>query len=252
MSKAVFEFVRRGDDAFGKALLDFHETGKETMSLVIRLDDGSEQEMESSSYFQPFDEWQPLDRALAQWMEGRVLDVGVGAGRLALFLQEKGHDVVAIDQSPSAVEVARARGVKDVRVHDILSGPLDGESFQAIALFGANLGIAGFHRNVEPFLETLMKMLTPGGRIIGTQVNWERTTNPEHLAFQEANRKAGKHPVEFTLRIFYAGLNEDFSWCLTNQKELVEIAGAVGLVPEAIIDCCDNYGYVLKLPGAEE
>jgi SAM-dependent methyltransferase len=248
----VFEFVRRGDDAFGKALLDLHETGKETVSRVIRLDDGRGEDMESSTYFQPFDEWPALDRALVQWMEGRVLDVGVGAGRLALFLQEKGHDVVGIDQSPGAVEVARARGVKDVLLHDILSGPLDGESFQVIALFGANLGIAGFHGNVGPFLETLGKMLTPGGRIIGTQLNWERTTKAEHLAFQEANRKAGKHPVEFTLRISYGGLDEDFSWCLTNQEELVEVAGAVGLVPEAIIDCREPYGYVLKLPQAGE
>ncbi len=240
--------VRSGGDAFGKALLDFHNTGEETVSIVRRIEDGNCEEMPSSPYFRAFDEWNPLDRALSAWIEGRVLDVGVGAGRLSLYLQEKGHEVVGIDISPGALEVSRARGAKDVRQLDILDGILDCEKFHTIALFGNNLGIAGFHENVGPFLQCLSHMLTPGGRVIGSHLNWERTRKPKHLEFQEANRQAGRHPVDMTLRIEYGGIEETFSWCLTNQVELAEIAKSVGLATEATIDCGGMYGYVLGLP----
>ena len=49
-------------------------------------------------------------------VRGRLLDVGVGSGRVALHLQESGHEVLGIDISPLAVEVARRRGVEDARV----------------------------------------------------------------------------------------------------------------------------------------
>jgi SAM-dependent methyltransferase len=228
--------------------MDYQKTGQEIIMKVIRLEDGYVDELPASFYFQPFEEWSALDRALVQWMTGRILDVGTGAGRLALHMQKNGHDVVGIDISPSAVEAARAYGVRDVREHNILDGSLDGEIFDTIVLLGQNLGIAGKHANFGSFLKTLASMLAPGGRIIGTQLNWERTTKPEHLKFQNDNRNAGNHPVEITLRIEYGNFSEDFAWCLVNQIELIEIAGHIGLEPEAILDCRDQYGYVLRVP----
>jgi methylase of polypeptide subunit release factors len=39
------------------------------------------------------------------------VDIGCGAGRLALYLQARGHEVVAIDISPLAVKTCMKRGV---------------------------------------------------------------------------------------------------------------------------------------------
>lgn len=60
---------------------------------------------------------------------GRVLDVGCGLGENALFLAERGYEVVGIDASISAVErcqsKARARGLRvDFQVGDVTN--LDG------------------------------------------------------------------------------------------------------------------------------
>jgi len=182
------EFIRSGGDAFGKALLDFHNSGVETVSQVIRVEDGNEEEMPSSSYFAKYPDWPVTGRALANWVTGRVLDVGAGAGRVSLHFQEAGHDVVALDLSDGAIEVMKKRGIKDIRKHNILEGPLEGEKFDTICLFGANLGIAGFAGYRTKFLSTLKSMLNPGGRIIGTQVNWERTDRKEHVDFQRQLR----------------------------------------------------------------
>ncbi|XKK38796.1 methyltransferase domain-containing protein [Nocardiopsis sp. ARC36] len=72
--------------------------------------------------------------------EGRVLDVGVGAGRHALALQASGKDVVGLDPSPGAVEVARQRGV-DARLGSIAAPPADIGRFDALLLLGNNLGL---------------------------------------------------------------------------------------------------------------
>ena len=45
-----------------------------------------------------------------RFVRGRVLDLGCGAGRVGLHLQSRGHEVVGIDVSPLAVEIARRRG----------------------------------------------------------------------------------------------------------------------------------------------
>jgi hypothetical protein len=112
-------------------------------------------------------------------------------------------------------------------------------------MMGNNLGIAATHENVGLYLARMKSMLNSGGRIICTQVNWQRTNKPHHLKFHEAMRKIGKYPVEMTLKIVYGNLEETFGWCLTSQEELVEIAKKVGLKPEAIIDCGGIYGAVL-------
>jgi 2-polyprenyl-3-methyl-5-hydroxy-6-metoxy-1,4-benzoquinol methylase len=240
----MLDAKRSGDDAFGQAFLDHLKSGSEVMTKIVRVEDGNIEEHPISTYFKTFDEWEPYDRALMQWVKGRVLDVGVGAGRVALYLQEQGFDVVGIDLSPGAVETCVKRGVKDVRFHNILEKPLD-EKFDTILMMGHNLGIAATHANVAPYLARMKSMLNPEGRIILTQVNWDRTDRPHHLKFHEAMRKIGRYPVEMMLKIVYGKLEESFGWCLTSQDELVEIAKTVGLKPEAIIDCGGIFGAVL-------
>src|ERR1019366_4570182 len=65
-------------------------------------------------YLSEFQGWPSAERQSVRSMRGRVLDVGCGAGRVALHLQERGIDVVGLDSSSLAVQAARIRGVKEV------------------------------------------------------------------------------------------------------------------------------------------
>ena len=50
--------------------------------------------------------------AVQPYVEGdRILDVGSGAGRISLYLQNQGHEVLATDNSPKALEICRLRGI---------------------------------------------------------------------------------------------------------------------------------------------
>ena len=88
------------------------------------------------------------------FVQGRVLDVGCGAGRGALELQRRGHEVVAIDVSPGAIEVCQRRGVKDARVLGIEDIGSELGIFDTILLLGVNLGLL---QNVDRAKECLRR-----------------------------------------------------------------------------------------------
>ena len=46
---------------------------------------------------------------LARAVDGPILELGVGSGRVAIPLAQAGYEVVGIDNSPTMLAVARAR-----------------------------------------------------------------------------------------------------------------------------------------------
>jgi SAM-dependent methyltransferase len=85
--------------------------------------------------------WPTRHRQAIRYAQGRVLDVGCGAGRHALYLQRKGLDVLGIDTSPLAVAVCRRRGLKNVRLMSVNQiGPGLG-TFSTVLMLGNNFGL---------------------------------------------------------------------------------------------------------------
>lgn len=76
------------EDAFGHALLAVHK-GEEVHEIVER-NDGFVDSMSTKGYFSDYEAWSPIEQKAMQLVKGRVLDIGSGAGRTSLYLQEKG------------------------------------------------------------------------------------------------------------------------------------------------------------------
>ena len=131
------------NDAFGEALLAHHDGRADGRELLLEVKDGPTMPaMHPSAFFLGPEEWQPWERDFLANVRGPVLDLGCGAGRHALHLQERGVDVTGIDVSPGAVEVCRRRGLRDARLHD-LRAPPDDKRWQTVLMMCGNFGLAG-------------------------------------------------------------------------------------------------------------
>jgi SAM-dependent methyltransferase len=148
----------------GRALLDFHR-GATDATFTVHSDLWDDEPTLVEEYYRP--EYRALpeieERALSR-CRGRVLDVGAGAGRHALELQQRGLTVTAIDIAEDAVTVMRERGVRDARcghLDSMASGSVD-----TILLLMHGIGLVGTLSGLELFLRESRRVLSTPGQII--------------------------------------------------------------------------------------
>lgn len=107
------------------------------------------------NYFEPSENWHETTPALLESLTGPVLDVGCGPGQHALWLQERGREVVGIDRSPGAIEAATERGVNDARVMDMFEMDFRRDRFRSALVVGTQIGLAGSLAGVAAFCRDL-------------------------------------------------------------------------------------------------
>lgn len=168
-------------DAWGNALRSHLRSGwTPTPDLEVAVD-GSDgiggsvgsvgEAMHPAWFFRSFDEWDWWDRELLPHARrSPALDLGAGAGRASLWLQQQGVEVTAVDSSAGAVEVCRARGVADARVGDLLDPPTD-RRWRAILLLCGNLGLGGSYDGTRRLLRRLAQVSAPDAVLVGDTVD---------------------------------------------------------------------------------
>jgi SAM-dependent methyltransferase len=189
-------------DAFGALLARQLESGAEIE--IVERDDGYISAISAARYFDEPGEWPTLDVVAVERCRGRVLDIGAGAGRASLALQERGYDVLALDTSPAAVRVCRERGVRDTftgTIQDLADGRPG--PFDTFLLLGNNLGLLGTPQTTPGFLAALTALSSPDASIVGIGTNPYTTQDPVHLRHHERNRLAGRPTGQLWLRVRY-------------------------------------------------
>lgn len=112
--------TEKNRDGYGALLLSAYKTGGQGMfEIAERVDGFIAASNWPPRYFSDYSGWSERERQAIQRAKGRVLDIGCGAGRFSLHLQQKGFDVTGIDNSRGAVRVCKLRGVKNVRLKSI-------------------------------------------------------------------------------------------------------------------------------------
>ena len=157
-------------DAWGAALVD-HLRGVWVPTPQLETDAGHVgAAMHPEWFFRRFDEWDWWERELLPLaVQGPVLDLGAGAGRASLWLQDQGIAVTAVDSSEGAARVCRERGVRDVRVGD-LNAPPDDHRWRMILLLCGNLGLGGSWDGNRALLTRLAELAAPDAVLVGDSV----------------------------------------------------------------------------------
>jgi SAM-dependent methyltransferase len=206
-------------DAFGQMLVDGAD------AEIVERDDGFI-EAARLGYFAPVRRWPVVERRALRFARGRVLDVGVGAGRVALELQERGRDVVAIDVSPGAVQTARDRGVQDVRQLAFEDVDASLGAFDTLVMYGNNFGLFGSRAKAQRMLRRLRPFVR---RIVAASNDPYGTEDRAHLAYHERNRRRGRMPGQLRLRARYRGLvGPWFDYLIVSPEEMTEIVEGTG------------------------
>jgi predicted RNA methylase len=220
---------RADRDAFGHMLLD-QFNGQEAVELIEQEDGFIIASMKSRRYFSEYQDWDPVEQEAMRWLvPGRLLDLGCGAGRVALYLQDHGHEVVGIDVSPLAIDVCRRRGLKDARVLSITQVGRELGVFDTLLMMGNNWGLMGNRKRARWLLRKFYALTSPGARIIAASNDIYQTESPYHLAYQAYNRERGRMSGQIRMRVRYLAYRSDWSdYLMVSRDEMQSILGGTG------------------------
>lgn len=150
-------------DPIGSAVSDYF-SGKPTEDILVSTDIAEDEQLSPAYFFRPFSEMPPQEQEALNRCTGRVLDIGACVGAHAIYLQEKGLDVTAIDISALSCDVMKKRGLKDVRLTNLFN--LKDEKYDTILLLMNGVGVAQTLPGLDALFIHLKSLLSPNGKIL--------------------------------------------------------------------------------------
>ena len=227
--------IRDLEDAYGQEVYAYF-MGEDALEIVER-DDGFINTFPGPEYYlQGFEDWPTRQQEAMDFVEGRVLDVGCGAGRVSLYLQERGFEVLGIDNSPKVLQVCRLRGVKHLKLMPITQVGKGLGEFDTIVMMGNNFGLFGSPRRARWLLRRWKRMTSSTARIIAESNDVLKTDAPYHLAYHEFNRKRGRLPGELRFRVRFRNFKSPwFDYLMVSREEMDVILEDTGWMVSHII-----------------
>lgn len=179
-------------------------------SVVLRADSGEALDLD-------LDRWHhgatAEERELLASIDGPVIDLGCGPGRLVLGLARRGVPALGVDSSPSAVALARRRGAT-VLERDVF-GPLPCEGRWATALlFDGNVGIGGDPR----------RLLTRCRQLTGTQGQVVAEVQAPGTGWRRLTARFERNGFR----------SEPFPWAVVGADAVAGLALAAGFIVAAL------------------
>lgn len=233
--------MKRENDAMGRAIAEYYERGKaDKLRVFSPMFD--EDEIPVATLFRSYSQMPSIERVALDMAQGRVLDVGAGAGCHSLVLQERGLDVIAIDISPASVETMRARGVEKAMERDFFSLS---SQFDTILMLMNGIGIVGTLERIPLFFRQLDRILAPGGQVLcdSSDISYVFEDEDGVVCYPES----GGYYGEIVYRMQYKNTcGEPFPWLFIDAKTLGQCAEAFGYRADVVAQG-EHYDYLARL-----
>ena len=229
-------------DILGSALLDYYH-GNYTEDLITETNISEEDELPLPYLFRSFSEMPSIEQKALKLSKGKVLDVGCGAGSHALYLQEKGLRVTAIDTSAGAVEVSKLRGVSEVKNLDIIK--LKDETYDTILLLMNGTGIFQKLEYISVFLQHLKSLLATNGQILidSSDLKYMYDTGEDGGIWIPGDSYYGE--LEFITK-YKGAKSEPFNWLYLDETIFESACISSGLNFE-VVARGENYDYLARI-----
>lgn len=237
--------MKNNQDAYGRQLLAQYNNQTATAEIIERDDYYIDFGSEAGSYFTEYEQWSPLEKQAVERARGRILDVGCGAGRHSLYLQQKGFDVTGIDNSPGAIKVCKSRGLKKTLVRPIAEvDKFKPDSFDTIIMLGNNFGLFGDAENAGMILEKMNRITAGKAQIIAQTRNPYKTDNRDHLEYHRWNKKRGRMPGQIRMRVRFGKIvGEWFDYLFVSPDEMKDILAGTAWQIEELIEQPEEPNY---------
>ncbi|MDQ3802107.1 MAG: methyltransferase domain-containing protein, partial [Acidobacteriota bacterium] len=216
-----------------------------TAEIIERDDNYIDFGSDFGLYFTEYEQWSPLEKQAVRLARGKILDIGCGAGRHSLYLQQKGFDVTGIDNSPGAIKVCKLRGLKKTLVRPISEiDKFKPNSFDTILMLGNNFGLFGDRENAKLILEKMNRITTGGAKIIAGTRNPYKTDDRNHLEYHKLNKKRGRMPGQIRMRVRYGkAVGEWFDYLFVSPEEMKDIFADTNWQVEKFIEEPESANY---------
>lgn len=221
--------LKDNQDAYGHEIYDYLKNSEVKGEIVERDDGYIDISGGPPAYFSEYKDWPAHNQKAMRYARGRVLDIGSGAGRCSLYLQGKGHEVMAIDNSPLAIEVCKLRGVQNAKIIPISQISPKLGVFDTVLMLGNNFGLFGSFKGARRLLKKLDKLTSKNGRIIAETRDIYQTENLAHLAYHKLNRGRGRMVGQMRIRVRYKQyVGPWFDYLMVSKEEMENILEGTG------------------------
>ncbi|WP_307210082.1 class I SAM-dependent methyltransferase [Chryseobacterium lathyri] len=225
-------------DLMGKAVWDyFHNENPEDLQTETSISELDELPVEY--LFRDFEEMNDIEQEALELAQGKILDIGAGAGSHALYLQNKRNlDVLALDISPKSIEVCKLRGIKKTMCENMLN--FSGESFDTVLLLMNGTGIFESLEKIDAYLQKLYALINDNGQILidSTDILYMFDRDEDGGVYIPA----GGYYGELDYVVHYKGESEDpIKWLYLDFTTLKNAAENNGFKVEKVMQDEDSY-----------
>lgn len=234
----------QGWDLMGRALWDFYLHKSPELCLKVHSDCSGVETLPVKVFFR--NALSDLERYALELCQGRVLDVGAGAGCHSLILQDRGRQVTAADISNDAVRVMAERGLRRTLAVDVRDWTPE-ERFDTILMLMNGIGLVGDLVGFRNFLDHAKELITPGGQLLVDSTDF--TLFPDFIRWWGGIQiKRGRYFGEVEYRIEYQGqISEAYQWLFVDRQTLAEYAREAGWFCQIVFE--EEGQYLARLTG---